>query len=52
MPYRKRRDKDVWHWCSSCSNWPTSNYEETPTNPTTGKLCHECKSKQANGICR
>jgi hypothetical protein len=52
MPYRKRRDKDAWHWCRNCSNWPTSNYDEQPSKPATGELCNECKSKQADGTCQ
>lgn len=52
MPYRKRREKDAWHWCRNCSNWPTSNYEEQPQKPTTSELCNECKSKEANRTCQ
>ena len=51
MAWRKRKDKDTWHFCKNCSNWPTSNYEEKLTKPTTGELCNECRSKETSGIC-
>lgn len=51
-PYRKHKGKDTWHFCSNCSNWPTSNYDERPAKPTSGELCNECKAKQAAGNCK
>lgn len=51
--YRKRKGSyDAWHFCSNCSNWPTSNYEERHTKPTTGELCNECKAKDARKDCK
>ncbi len=50
--YRKRSWGDTWHWCSNCSNWPTSDYDERSTKPTSGELCNECKAKEATGDCR
>ena len=52
MAYRKRKDRDTWHWCSNCNNWPTSNYEERPTKPASGELCNECLGKDKNGTCK
>jgi hypothetical protein len=52
MAYRKRKGYDAWHWCQNCSRWPTSDYEEQQTKPTTGELCNECKSKESDGECR
>lgn len=49
--YRKRKGTDTWHWCKNCSNWPTSNYEETSGRPTTGELDNECLAKEKAGIC-
>jgi len=49
--YRRRRGKDTWHFCSNCSNWPTSDYDERASKPTTGELCNECQAKRANGNC-
>ena len=49
---KKKGGSDTWHFCSNCSNWPTSNYDEKTTKPTTGELCNECKAKKANGTCR
>lgn len=54
MPtYRRRKDKDTWHWCSNCSNYPTgSDVDVSYTKPTSGELCNECKGKEANNNCR
>jgi len=50
--YRRRKGSDTWHFCSNCSNWPTSNYEEQYTKPSSGELCNECQSKKAAGNCQ
>lgn len=50
--WRKRKGTDTWHFCSNCSNWPTSNYDVSHTKPTSGELDNECRSKQANNACR
>lgn len=49
--YRKQRGSDTWHWCTNCSKWPTGDYEERDTKPTSGELCNECKSKRDEGKC-
>ena len=51
--YRKKKGKDVWHWCKNCSNFPTSDYtEESRTSrPTNGELCNECIGKEKNNNC-
>lgn len=50
--YRRAHGSDTWHFCTNCSKWPTSNYEESTTKPTTGELCNECRAKEAAGNCR
>jgi hypothetical protein len=50
--YRRRRDSDVWHFCSNCTEWPTESYVEQTTRPTSGELDNQCRSKEANGGCR
>lgn len=51
--YRRRKDRDAWHWCKNCSNWPTGGNVETRRNrPTSGELCNECKSKDSAGNCK
>lgn len=52
MAYRKRKGYDTWHWCRNCSNWPTANFDEKTTKPTSGEYCNECKAKQKAGDCR
>jgi transcriptional regulator with XRE-family HTH domain len=51
MAYRRRKDGDTWHFCSNCSNWPRSNYDEKPNKPAGGELCNECRAKERAGEC-
>lgn len=51
MGYRRVKGRDAWHWCNNCSKWPTKDYEERNTKPTSGELCNECKSKEKMGKC-
>lgn len=50
--YRKLDDSDTWHFCSNCSNYPSSGYSTSSSKPTSGELCDECQGKQSNGECR
>ncbi len=50
--YRRRRGSDTWHFCRNCSNWPTSNYEERHTRPSSGEFDNECLAKESSGNCR
>jgi hypothetical protein len=53
MPtYRKKKERDTWHWCRNCSNWPTSDYVERNTEPTSGEKCDECLAKKERVNCR
>lgn len=49
--YRRRAGGDTWHFCSNCSNWPTSNYDEQSTKPSSGEFCNECLAKRDAGTC-
>ncbi len=49
--YRRKKDSNTWHWCINCSKWPTSDYVESYTKPTSGKLDNECKVKEEAGTC-
>jgi hypothetical protein len=50
--YRRRSSQDTWHFCSNCSQWPLSDFDEKSTKPTAGEFCNECQSKRAKGACR
>jgi hypothetical protein len=52
MTYRRRKGHDAWHFCRNCPNWPTSDYEERTTKPTSGEQCNTCMAKQRNGDCK
>ena len=52
MAYRKVNGLDTWHFCKNCSKWPTQNYKEEQQKPTSGELCNECRSKEANNNCQ
>jgi hypothetical protein len=43
---------DNWHWCRSCSNYPSTIAKSRDTRPTSGDLCNQCKSKENAGTCR
>jgi hypothetical protein len=51
--YRKRRGVQyyAWHFCTNCSDWPTSDYDSRTTSPTTGELCDQCQAKERAGNC-
>ena len=50
--YRRRKGAyDTWHFCTNCSNWPTSDYDDKWSKPTTGEFCNQCKSKENGKIC-
>jgi uncharacterized protein (DUF433 family) len=50
--YRRRKGAETWHLCSSCSTWPSSNYEEKITaDHFRGELCNECRAKDKAGNC-
>jgi hypothetical protein len=52
--YRKKKDSDTWHWCTNCSNWPTSDYDEITVEgrPSSGELDNECLAKERKGECK
>jgi hypothetical protein len=53
MPeYRKKKGNDTWHWCTNCSNWPTSDYDVSDSKPTSGELDNECRAKEKEGTCK
>ncbi len=51
--YVRRKDRDTWHWCKNCSNYPTGpDVVKSYSKPTYGELDNECKSKEDKGTCR
>lgn len=52
--YRKIEDddKEIWHFCWNCSNWPFSDFEEIYDKPDHGQFCEECKKREKEGRCR
>lgn len=51
MAFRKSKGSDTWHWCRNCSKYPSSNFDESSSKPSSGELCNECKSKERDGRC-
>jgi len=47
---RQLNGSDTWHFCSNCSNWPTTNY--TTGSGASGEKCNECLAKQRDRNCR
>jgi hypothetical protein len=52
MTWRRKGTRDTWHFCKNCSNWPTEDYEEKTTKPTSGELCDQCLAKQKADNCK
>lgn len=50
--YRRRRGSDTWHFCTNCTEWPTTNYDEHAGKPSSGELCNQCLGKERAGNCR
>ena len=44
-----------WHWCTNCTDWPTSDYDSEwhsgKERPKSGELDNQCKSKEAASNC-
>jgi len=49
--FRQREGSDTWHFCQNCSNWPTEDFDERETKPTSDDLCNECRAKLKNKKC-
>ncbi|HEX8130710.1 MAG TPA: DUF433 domain-containing protein [Pyrinomonadaceae bacterium] len=50
--YRRRKGSETWHWCSTCSTWPESTYEEQASSVSlTGERCNECSARERLGNC-
>ncbi|MCG8509992.1 MAG: hypothetical protein MI741_12265 [Rhodospirillales bacterium] len=50
MAYRRCKEKDIWHFCENCPNWPTADYEEWLGGYAFGPLCEDCKELARAGI--
>lgn len=54
MKYRRRKDRDTWHFCLNCSNFPEEDYFSyggEKEKPDEGELCDECQAKDREGNC-
>ena len=46
VEYRRSDQGSTWHWCPSCSFYPTEDYFTRRSQPTSGDLCNECARVQ------
>lgn len=52
MQWRRRPDKDVWHFCSNCTLWPTKGeFKSVIRKPRYGEGCNQCIAKEKRGEC-
>jgi hypothetical protein len=49
--YRRKIGCATWHFCSNCSQWPTSNYICLKEEPRTHQTCNECIVRQHEDKC-
>lgn len=45
IEYRKTVTGDTWHFCSSCSQWPTADFLSSDDVPDNSAVCNECVVK-------
>jgi len=50
--YRRKINRDTWHFCMNCRHWPKTDYESRKRKPKSGEMCDECKSKRSKGRCK
>jgi DNA-binding response OmpR family regulator len=49
---RKKIGSQTWHVCTTCTDWPTAEFEEISANPGTQlQLCNECRLLLTEGKC-
>ncbi len=49
--YRRTEGGLTWHWCTSCSSYPTENYFTRQSRPS-AELCNECAARENTDQCR
>jgi hypothetical protein len=49
--YRKLVNGDTWHFCSTCSKWPTDDFVATTQLTTNSVACNECVIRKNHGEC-
>ncbi|HEX7680519.1 MAG TPA: DUF2442 domain-containing protein [Thermoanaerobaculia bacterium] len=50
VEYRRSEHGSTWHWCTTCSTYPSRDYF-TRSSPPNGELCNECLRKSENRRC-
>jgi len=50
--YRRRRNRDTWHFCRNCTHWPKSDYESSKEKPKSGQMCDQCRAKRSRKNCK
>ena len=50
VEYRREDHGSTWHWCPSCSLYPTQDYFIRRSRPT-GDLCNECTARAQSRSC-
>lgn len=50
---RRKTGTQTWHACTTCNDWPSSDYEEIPTSLSDPivELCNECRLSLSQGKC-
>jgi hypothetical protein len=47
--YRRADQGIAWHWCTSCSAYPTENYFTRLSRPAS-ELCDECTARERGAV--
>jgi hypothetical protein len=47
--YRKKKAGDTWHRYTNCSSWPSYDYEESYTKPSSSELAMNAEEGRRAG---
>jgi Protein of unknown function (DUF2442) len=50
VEYRRSDNGAMWHWCTSCSFYPSENYFVRRSQPS-ADLCDECTARSHRQLC-
>lgn len=50
VEYVRGSQRDNWHWCKNCTQYPMYIYQRIATKPPSD-LCEQCKTREENRNC-
>jgi hypothetical protein len=50
VEYVRGSQRDKWHWCKNCTQYPMYIYQKTTIKPPSD-FCDQCTTREKNGNC-